>query len=62
MQKTKARRVGQSLVLVGLLLFPVIPSVTAQQDQPQQGSAPARRERDEGGQVGVEPVPVEPGA
>ena len=39
MQKTKARRVGQSLVLVGLLLFPVIPSVTAQQDQPQQGSA-----------------------
>jgi len=39
MQKTKARRVGQSLVLVGLLLFPVIPSVPAQQDQPQQGSA-----------------------
>ena len=39
MQKTKARRVGQSLVLVGLLLFPVIPSVTAQQAQPQQGSA-----------------------
>jgi hypothetical protein len=41
MQKTKARRVGQALLLVGLLFFPVIPSVPAQQDaapqeQPQQ--------------------------
>jgi len=41
MQKTKARRVGQALLLVGLLFFHVIPSVPAQQaaapqEQPQQ--------------------------
>jgi hypothetical protein len=45
MQKTKARRLGQALVLVGLLFFPVIPSVPGQQDaapqdQPQQNPTP----------------------
>jgi hypothetical protein len=41
MQKTKARRLGQALLLVGLLFFFVVPRVPAQQDaapqeQPQQ--------------------------
>lgn len=36
MQKTKARRLGQALLLVGLLFFPAMPNVPAQQDQPQQ--------------------------
>ena len=45
MQKMKARRLGQGLLLVGLLFFPVMPSVPAQQgaaqkDQPQQDPAP----------------------
>jgi hypothetical protein len=45
MQKTKARRLGQALLLAGLLFFPVIPSVPAQQDatqqdQPQQKPTP----------------------
>jgi hypothetical protein len=38
MQKTKARRLGQAVLLVGLFFFPVMPSVPAQQDQPQQDS------------------------
>ena len=36
MQKTKARRLGQALLLVGLLFFPAMPNVPAQQEQPQQ--------------------------
>ena len=36
MRKTKARQLGQALLLVGLLFFPVMPSVPAQQGQPQQ--------------------------
>jgi hypothetical protein len=36
MQKTKARRLGQALLLVGLLFLSVIPSVPAQQDAAQQ--------------------------
>jgi hypothetical protein len=38
MQKTKARRLGQAVLLVGLFFFPVMRSVPAQQDQPQQDS------------------------
>jgi hypothetical protein len=38
MQKTKACRLGQAVLLVGLFFFPVMPSVPAQQDQPQQDS------------------------
>jgi len=38
MQKTKARRLGQAVLLVGLFFFPVMPSVPAQQGQPQQDS------------------------
>jgi hypothetical protein len=38
MQKTKARRLAQAVLLVGLFFFPVMPSVPAQQDQPQQDS------------------------
>jgi hypothetical protein len=62
MQTTKVRRLGQALLLVGLLFFPVIPSVPAQQDQAQpdptpQQPAPARSPQPTPSQPQQSPTP-----
>ena len=65
MQKMKARRLGQVLLLVGLLFFPVMPSVPAQQgaaQQPQQDStsqqpSPAKSPQPAPGQPQQSPTP-----
>lgn len=62
MQKTKARRLGQAVLLVGLFFFPVMPSVPAQQGQPQQDStsqqpSPARSPQPAPSQPQQSPTP-----
>ena len=63
MQKTKARRLGQALLLAGLLFFPVIPSVPAQQEAaqqkptPQESTAPAKSPQPAPSQPQQSPTP-----